>query len=174
MGDLRSNWGRGGSSHTSVAVVGRWVHLRWLLGCKNRSAAGLVAGVLLVLHHIALRQRSAALECNLFLIKRTKNMTRLILLTLGIAMTSAVYAVKDIDRGKHNYYCYAVADLKPPKKVCKGIEKGDLLDSISTNDALLYCDKDELILQARPLSVGGPLHSCVYNGRETRESKRVR
>ena len=91
-----------------------------------------------------------------------------------MAMTPTVYAAKDIDREKHNYYCYAYADLKPPKKVCKGIEKGDLLDSISTSDALLYCDKDELILQAGTSGAGRSLHSCVYNGREIRELKRVR
>ena len=79
-------------------------------------------------------QGGVAPECSLGLLERTKNMTRLMLLTLGIAMTSAVYAAKDIDREKHNYYCYAPENLE---KKCKGIEKGDLLDSITRLNALV-------------------------------------
>jgi len=100
-------------------------------------------------------------------------MTRLIILTIAMAMTPTVYAAKDIDREKHNYYCSAPKHLNPPKKVCKGIEKGDVISSISSGRAVLYCDKDELILQTATNSGGATTYSCVYNGREIRESKRL-
>ncbi len=118
-------------------------------------------------------QGGVALECRLLSLERTKNMTRLIILTIAMAMTPTVYAAKDIDREKHNYHCSPRSNPQLFEKVCKGLKKGDRLGSVNSFTAVLYCDKDELILPLGTDSFGLPLHACVYNGREIKKSKRV-
>ena len=111
-------------------------------------------------------------------------MKKLILLTIALALTPTAYAAElsenakqYLDRGKSSvdrdkYYYSCEGDNLWP---CgRHLKKGDGLNLIYPQQAIFYCDKDELILESKEDDAYGlPRYSCIYNGRTVKRGRRV-
>jgi len=98
-------------------------------------------------------------------------MNKLILLIIALALTPTSYAAQTIDRDKYNYYC---RDNDIFKSRCENLEKGDALKSLIALFVVLYCDKDELIIDSGLNQFKEPIYDCIYNGREIKNSAKLR
>ena len=92
-------------------------------------------------------------------------MHKLILLTIALALTPTIYA-KEEDRDKYVYYCDGGNQLFA---CAPNLKEGDPINRIYPFQAVLYCDKDELILDAMA-EEGMPTYNCIYNGRTIKET----
>jgi len=82
-------------------------------------------------------------------------MKSLLLLIIALALTSTACAENE----EYNYYC--ARNLED----CGNIKKGDMLEEISSGVAVVYCDKEQLILPARETGKSTHQYSCIYNGK---------
>jgi len=86
-------------------------------------------------------------------------MNKLILLIMALAITPTAYA--EPNRGYFDYYCTGNSLF-----YCKDIKEGDVLKTVTPDFAVLYCDKDELLLESHKTVGGMPRYTCIYNGRK--------
>ena len=100
-------------------------------------------------------------------------MKPLLLLIITIVFSSNVYAEpEELDREKYNYYChwYDIEVDKHGNTGCKGIRTGDVLFIVPQNYAVLYCDKNNIIIQGDT----GNKVTCLYNGKPIKKMKSLK
>ena len=100
-------------------------------------------------------------------------MKRLLLLTITIVLSSNASAqFGKLDRKEYNFYCdghgIRVESWVKHNK-CLKMEKGDVLYDIRSVDAVLYCDKNQLILEDD--EDASTAYTCIYNGKPVKKWK---
>ena len=104
-------------------------------------------------------------------------MKLLLLLTIALALTPTVYsktfdsndAAEKIDRDKYEYSCTAGFYIS---QCIPNLKRGDLLDQLRPNQAVLYCDPKKPIVRTGGYNIShpeNPIYVCIYNGREIKE-----
>jgi hypothetical protein len=98
-------------------------------------------------------------------------MKPLLLLIITIVFSSNIYAEpEELDREKYNYRCDG-DDIRVDKHGntgCKGIRKGDVLRDLFAVDVLLYCDRNQPILETFEE------YDCIYNGNPIKKWKSLK
>ena len=102
-------------------------------------------------------------------------MKLLFLLIITIVFSSNLDAkTEELDRDKYHYTCFHTkieVDRRGNTK-CEGIKKGDVLVSIPPRLAVIYCDKDHLVIHGTD-SAGNTDVACRYNGEPITEQKKL-
>ena len=96
----------------------------------------------------------------------------LMLVFVSMIFASIVHAKdKDLDREKYDYYCRNFEWGFRDQFKCPELKKGDVLVSIESRYAVLYCDTSELILTGQEGHLASDVDNvtCVYNGRPIKQ-----
>jgi hypothetical protein len=104
-------------------------------------------------------------------------MKPLLLLIITIVFSSNVYAEpEELDREKYAYHCVEkrLNNIHKGTTACRNLKKGDILESIYPNSALLYCDTELPIMGGEITAIGEePRYTCFYNGKPIKRQRQL-